>query len=165
MIMAGVFFGMKIFVENQKPGLLNHMNRRGYKNYIHTTTQSDYTKSDSKKRVEGVSMAGKLVRQQAINGLTTYIYKYVGKISKTVQKEEYGWEGKDLRDDLYGTCPFNNQIEDWLKFDAEKWTIYDATVAAMVTVLGVTPVRGEKRKRDEVENKLNLKALIKTHKL
>ncbi len=165
MIMAGICFGMKIFVESQKPGLLNHMNRRGYKNYIHMTKQSDYTKSDSKKQVEGVSMSGKLVRQQAINGLTTYIYKYVGKISKEVQKEDFGWSGKDLRDDLYGNCPFNDQIEDWLKFDAEKWTVFDATVAAMITILGVTPVRQQKRMRSNNNKNVSLKSLMKTYKI
>lgn len=165
MIMAGIFFGMKIFVENQKPGLINHMNRRGYKNYIHTTTQSDYTKSTSKKTVEGVSMSGKLVRQQAIHGLTSYIYKYVGKISKQVQSEEYGWSEGQLRDDLYGNCPFDSQIDDWLKFDANNWTVFDQTVAAMIAILGVTPVRGEKRRIKDGRKELNLKSLIKRHKL
>jgi hypothetical protein len=165
MIMAAVFFGMKVFVENQKPGLLNHMNRRGYKNYIHMTTQSDYTKSNSKTKVEGVSMSGNQVRQQAINGLITYIYKYVGKISKTVQKEEFGWTGSDLRDDLYGNFPFENMIEDCLKFDANSWTVHDNTVAAMITILGITPVRKQKKERSNDGVKLNLKALIKTHKL
>ena len=165
MIMAGVFFGMKVFVENQKPGLLNHMRRRGYHNYIHMTKQSDYTQSNSKTKVEGVSMAGNLVRQQAINGLTTYIYKYVGKISKEVQKEEFGWSGKDLRDDLYGTCPFNSQIEDWLKFDANSWTIYDQTVASMINILGVTPIRKKTKQRSDNSVKIDLKSLINVHKL
>ena len=165
MIMAGVFFGIKVFSENQKPGLINYMNRRGYKNYVHTTTQSDYTKSDSKKTVEGVSMSGKLVRDQAINGLTTYIYKYVGKISKKVQKEEYGWADKDLRDDLYGNMPFECQIDDMLKFDANAWTKFDNTVASMVTVLGVTPVRKNKRERKSEGVNLSLGSLMNTYKI
>jgi len=165
MIMAGVFFGMKIFVENQKPGLINHMNRRGYKNYVHTTTQSDYTKSNSKKTVEGVSMSGNLVRQQAVNGLTTYIYKYVGKISKQVQRDDFGWNTKDLRDDLYGNCPFDTQIDDWLKFDANNWTVFDQTVASMIAILGVTTVRKNKREKKDGENKLSLVGLMKTYNI
>jgi hypothetical protein len=129
------------------------------------TIQSDYTKSDSKRKIEGVPMSGKLVRQQAINGLMTYIYKYVGKISKQVQKEDFGFSDKDLRDDLYGNMPFNDQIEDLLKFDADKWTDYDNTVASMIAVLGVTPVRGEKRKRENSGTELNLGSLITTYKL
>tara|TARA_R110000803_G_scaffold16197_5_gene44473 strand:+ start:11778 stop:13850 length:2073 start_codon:yes stop_codon:yes gene_type:complete len=165
MIMAGVFFGMKIFVENQKPGLINHMNRRMYKHYIHTTKQSDYTKSDSKKRIEGVSMSGKLVRDQAINGLVSYVYKYVGKISKQVQRDEYGWADKDLRDDLYGNCPFDDQIDDWLKFDAEKWTVFDQTVASMIVILGITPVRKNFREENKEDIDLSLGSLVKTYKL
>lgn len=165
MIMAGVFFGMKIFVENQKPGLINHMNRRGYKNYIHTTTQSDYTKSSSKKTVEGVSMSGNLVRQQAVNGLTTYIYKYVGKISHQVQRDDFGWNDENLKDDLYGNCPFDTQIDDWLKFDANNWTVFDQTVASMIAILGVTPVRKNKRDEKSTENKLSLVGLMKTYNI
>lgn len=165
MIMAGVFFGMKIFCENQKPGLLNHMNRRGYKNYIHMTQQSDYTKSTSKKYVEGVSMSGNLVRQQAINGLISYIHKYVGKISKQVQKDEFGWPDRKLRDDLYGNCPFDSQIEDWLKFDANNWTVYDQTVSSMIAILGVTPVRKNRRSNKSKSVNINLGSLMKTYKI
>ena len=165
MIMAGVFFGLKIFCENQKPGLLNHMRRRGYHNYIHTTKQSDYTQSSSKTKVEGVSMSGNLVRQQAVNGLISYIHKFVGKISRDVQKEEYGWSGKDLRDDLYGTCPFDSQIDDWLKFDANNWTVFDQTVACMIAILGVTAVRKQTRVQEEKAIDLSLSSLVSLHKL
>jgi hypothetical protein len=156
MVMAGVFYGMQVFVENQKPGLLNHMNRTGYHHYIRKTQQSDYTKSTSMKYVEGVSMSGNLVRQEAINNLIVYIHKFVGKISKQVQRDEFGWPEEKLRDDLYGNCPFTDMIDDWLKFDANNWTIYDETVASMVTLLGVTPVRRKPKIDKEKVETINL---------
>lgn len=165
MIMASVYFGVKLLCENNKPGLINHMNRRGYKNYIDKVQQSDYTMSNSKKWVEGIAMSGNLVRQQAINNLVLYIYKYIGKIEKSVQQEEYGWPENKLRDDLYGSCPFTELIDEWLKFDANNWTIYDQTVASMVTLLAVTPIKEKRQYKDGTDDKINLKGLFKTYKL
>ena len=70
-----------------------------------------------------------------------------------------------MRDDLYGNCPFESQIKDWLKFDSDKWTIHDATVAAMITILGVTPTRKKTKQRGGNSIKLDLKSLVNVHKL
>lgn len=164
MIMAGVFFGVQVFSENQKPGLNNHMTRRGYQNYIKKTKQSDYTKSTSKTSVEGVSMAGKLVRDQSINGLVTYIYKFIGKISIEVQMEEFGWKKEDCLDDLYGNCPFDSLLDDWLKFDADNWTISDQTVSSMISILGVTPIRNNRNDGKEREVKIDLSKLFQSQR-
>ena len=164
MIMAGVFYGVKVFSENQKPGLNNHMTRRGYQNYIKKTKQSDYTKSTSKTSVEGVSMAGKLVRDQSINGLVTYIYKFIGKISIEVQMEEFGWKREDCKDDLYGNCPFESLLDDWLKFDANDWTVSDETVSSMISILGVTPIRKNKNDGKEREVKIDLSKLFQSQR-
>jgi hypothetical protein len=161
-VMACVFFGMQVLVENQKPGLLNYMNRTGYHHYIKRTQQSDYTKSTSKKYVEGVSMSGNLVRQEAINNLSVYIHKFVGKISQQIQMEEMGIPSYETRDDLYGNCPFTDMIDDWLKFDANNWTVYDETVASMICLLGVTPVRQKPRMDDKKDAPLRL---FKTYKI
>jgi len=164
MIMAAVFYGVKVFSENQKPGLNNHMTRRGYQNYIKKTKQSDYTKSTSKTSVEGVSMAGKLVRDQSINGLVTYIYKFIGKISIEVQMEEFGWKREDCKDDLYGNCPFESLLDDWLKFDANDWTVSDETVSSMISILGVTPIRKNKNDGKEREVKIDLSKLFQSQR-
>jgi len=161
---AAIFYGAKVLVENQKPGLLNMMNREDYQNFMYKTKQSDYTKSSSHKRVEGVSMAGNLVRQQAIDGLSTYIYKYIGKISREVQKKELGIKEEDISDEMYGNCPFPELLDDWNGFDANNWRIYDSTVAAMICLLAATPVR--KKAKPQVEEKeTNNKSFFPTYKL
>lgn len=165
MIMCCVFYGWQILAENNKPGLRNHFFRRGYKRYIKTTQQKDYTNSKSNTRVDGVAMSGNQVREQGVNNLTTHIYKFIGKISKEVQVEEFGWAEKDLRDDLYGNCPFNSLLNSWLVFDVNKWTDYDETVASIVTMLSVTPVREKRIVSDEVSSKISLGGLFKTYKL
>jgi len=165
MVKAAVFFGVQVLCENQKPGLINHMNREGYKNYIFTTKQSDYTKSSSKKRVEGVSMAGNMVRQQAINGLVSYIYKFIGDISPEIQKSEFGWTDDEIMDNLHGHCPFESMLKDWIDFDANNWTVSDETVSSMIALLGVTPVRKSKDEPKENDVSMKLDSFFKRHKL
>ena len=86
-----------------------------------------------------------------------------------MQKQEYGWADKDLKDDLYGNLPFDDVIEDMLKFNAEDWTKFDNTVAAMIVLLGINPARGEKRKRrnesDDEIIKLSLSSLVGTYQI
>jgi hypothetical protein len=164
-IMASVFYGVPFFPENQKPGIINHAIRRGYKNYIKQTKQGDYTKSDSKKTVDGVSTAGEMVRDQMINILVRHCYKFMGKISHKVQREDFGWADKDLRDDLYGLCPFDELIDDMLRFDANNWTPSDQTVAAMLSVLGETPVKVRNNRKEDLTKSLTLDSLFKKYKL
>ena len=165
MIMAAVYFGVQILCENQKPGLLNHMNREGYKNYIFKTQQSDYTQSTSKKYVEGVSMSGALVRQQSINNLVTYIYKFIGKIDPKIQMSEFGFSEDEVIPDLYGHCPFPTLLQDWKDFDANNWTVSDETVSSMIAVLGVTPVKNKVRNIEEDARDLKIESFFKVRKL
>jgi hypothetical protein len=163
--MASVFYGVPFFPENQKQGIINHAIRNGFKNYIKKTRQGDYTKSDSKKSVDGVSTAGEMVRHQMVTNLVRHCYKYIGKISHKVQKEEFGWKEEDIRDDMYGLCPFNELLDDMLRFDANNWTPSDQTVAAMLSVTGEIPVKVNSRSIESEAKKLSISSFFSTYKL
>jgi hypothetical protein len=162
---ASIFYGVPFFPENQKPGIINYAIRKGCKNYIKKTRQGDYTKSDSKKSVDGVSTAGEMVRHQMITNLVRHTYKYIGKISHKVQKEEFGWGEKDLRDDMYGVCPFDELLDDMLRFDANNWTPSDQTVAAMLSVTGEVPVKTKSRSHSEDTKKLSISSFFNSYKV
>lgn len=140
-----VFYGWKALIENQKPGVINWMRTNGFINYVMTTKQRDYTKSDSRKNVEGVSMSGELVRQAAINKLIAHIYHNVGKIS---EKEQIRMGIPDPTDKMQGFCYFDDLCIDWLNFDVNKWTEYDLTVASGITLLAVDPVKKVVKKQE-----------------
>jgi hypothetical protein len=89
----------------------------------------------------------------------------MGKISHKVQREDFGWADKDLRDDLYGLCPFDELIDDMLRFDANNWTPSDQTVAAMLSVLGETPVKVRNNRKEDLTKSLTLDSLFKKYKL
>lgn len=162
-IMASIFYGVPFLPENIKPGIINYANRNGFKNYVFNTRQSDYTKSSSKKAVQGVSTAGEMIRHQMITNLVRHTYKYIGKISSKVQKEEFGWTSEQVREDMYGLCPFDELLEDMLRFDANNWTPSDQTVAAMLSILGVTPVKIKNRTSDARDKKLTLTSFFPTY--
>lgn len=142
---ACVFYGTKVLIEHQKPGMINYFNRNGYGGYVEKTRKSDLTKTTSRTVEDGISMAGELVRNQLINKLKTHIYLYVGKIEHKTQKEKLGID-KPV-DDLYGSLYLDELITDFMQFDAKKWTDYDATVGAGLAYLCCHPVK-KKMKRE-----------------
>jgi hypothetical protein len=159
-----VFYGMQVLPENNKPGIINWMLDNGFKNYIQRTKQSDYSKSTSRNYIYGVSMTGEMVREIAVGGLESYIYDFIGQITPDIQRTKFGIPERDIRPDMYGNCPFDDMLSDWEKFDSGKWTIYDMTVACMISKLAVTPVRN-KQVNNEKEHKLSLTSFFKTHKI
>jgi len=159
-----VFYGMQVLPENNKPGLINWMLDNGFKNYIFRTKQSDYSKTTSRNYIYGVSMTGEMVREIAMGGLESYIYDYIGQITPEVQRNKYGIPERDIRPDMYGNCPFDEILSDWEKFDPNKWTKYDMTVATMITKLAVTPVRNNNR-TDETKHKFSMDSFFKSFKL
>jgi len=150
MCKAFVFYGMEALIENQKPGLINYMLDNGFKHYVKRTQQGDYTKSNSRAWIDGVSMSGEIIREIAIGNLETYIYDFVGKISPDIQRNKFGVIEGDLRDDLYGNCGFSDLLTDWVSFDSNKWTKYDLTVASMLARLAVTPIRNKKNREETI---------------
>lgn len=150
MIKACVFYGWKILVENQKPGLINYMSSQGFAGYVMRTNHADLTKNGSNRSVEGISLSGQIAREALVNGLQTYIYDYVGKIE---QKKQIELGGSEYIEGLHGTCLFDTLLSDWLKFDPNDWTVHDPTVGSGVALLAIK--NQNKRKKiiaDDFEN-------------
>lgn len=133
-----VFYGWKALIENQKPGLINWMRTNKFYHYVMKTKQSDYTKSNSRTHVDGISMSGDMVREAMINKLVDYIYHNVGRVSI---KQQHRFGIGEPKENMPGFCYFNDLLEDWLNFDVLKWTDYDPTVASGITLLAVKPVK------------------------
>lgn len=161
---AFIFYGMQGLIENQKTGMHNWMNDNGFKHYIMKTQQGDYSKNTSRKFIDGVSTSGVMIREQMINGLESYIYDFIGNISPDVQRNFYGLDERSIRADLYGTCPFEDMLSDWEKFDSNDWTDYDMAVATMLAKLAVTPVR-KKRLEESEDKQITLNSFFKLHKI
>ena len=96
-LMACVFYGMPILVENNKPRLLYHFKRRGYRGYSMNRPDKSYNKlSATEKEIGGIPNSSNDVKQAHAAAIESYIEKYVGRIG-----------------DGYGDLYFTRTLEDW----------------------------------------------------
>lgn len=140
MIKQCVFYGMQMLVENNKIGLINYMKRKGYIEYLMDRPHDTHTPSSKKQREKGIPLSGKEVRNNLLAQLDSYILHYVGV--------------RDLADktieNTYGLMYFDATLNDWLLFDPSKWTDYDATVSAALTVAATQKYISKETKKFDV---------------
>jgi len=102
------------------------------------------TKNNRRPGSPGVPTTGEGVRDSLVGVLEMYVYHNVGWFA---EKNEVGL--------LY----FNRLIEDLLRFEVDKWTKYDATVAA-----GLALLASKKHIRKPV-NQDNATSLVRSYKI
>ena len=77
--MACVFYGMPLLAENNKPRLLYHFKRRGYRGYSMNRPDKIYNKlSVSEKEIGGIPNSSEDIKQAHAAAIETYIESYVG---------------------------------------------------------------------------------------
>ena len=148
---AFMFFGMKAIIENQKPGLIKTMKANGMQGYIFKTNRKDTTLSGANKMIDGLSTAGRMIREELINETVEYFSLFVGKITEKTQTELFGIGEEDIKDDMYGHFYFNRTLRQALKFDPKDWEKFDAIVSLMLARYAL--VYRKRKQRPENENK------------
>ena len=140
-LMACVFYGMPILAENNKPRLLYHFKRRGYRGYSMNRPDRLWNKlSVTEKEIGGIPNSSMDIKQAHAAAIEMYIDQFVGQVA----------EGE------YGTMYFNDTLNDWSKFDINNRTKYDASISSGLAIMACNkdlyrPV-GEQQK-----TKLNLR--------
>ena len=127
-LMACVFYGMPILVENNKPRLLYHFKNRGYRGYSINRPDKAYNKlSRTEKELGGIPNSSEDVKQSHAASIESYIEKYVG----------IDFSG-DYRDpDLIGNMYFSRTLEDWARFDINNRTKFDATISSGLALMAI----------------------------
>jgi hypothetical protein len=119
-LMAIVFYGMPILAENNKPRLLYHLRRRGYRGFSMNRPDKIWNKlSVTEKEIGGIPNTSEDIKQAHAAAIETYINKYVG----------YTEEGNS------GNIYFNRTLNDWAKFDINKRTKYDAAISSGLAIM------------------------------
>ena len=119
-LMACVFYSMPILAENNKPRLLYHFKRRGYRGF--SMNRPDKTKSKlSKTELElgGIPNSSEDIRQAHAAAIESYIEQHVG----------------NLDDNGHGNMYFQRTLEDWAKFDISKRTAHDASISSGLAIM------------------------------
>ena len=125
-LMACVFYGMPILIENNKPRLLYHFKNRGYRQYCLNRPDKQYNKlTKTERELGGIPNSSEDVKQSHASAIESYIEKYVG-IDFTGDYRD----GGDM-----GTMPFTRTLEDWAKFDINDRTKFDASISSGLAIM------------------------------
>jgi len=119
-LMACVFYGMPLLCENNKPRLLYHFRRRGYRGFSMNRPDKVWNKlSVTEKEIGGIPNSSEDIKQAHAAAIEMYIQQYVGDI------------GNQKIGDMY----FNRTLNDWAKFDITKRTKFDASISSGLAIM------------------------------
>jgi len=118
-LMACVFYGMPILAENNKPRLLYHFKRRGYRGFSMNRPDKVYSKlSVTEKEIGGIPNSSQDMKQSHAAAIESYIEKHVG-----------------FNSNGCGDMYFNRTLEDWARFDINNRTKFDASISSGLAVM------------------------------
>ena len=118
-LMACVFYGMPILAENNKPRLLYHLKRRGYRGF--SMNRPDKTRiklSKTELELGGIPNSSEDIRQAHAAAIETYIESHVGNLGES-----------------HGNMYFQRTLEDWARFDISKRTAHDASISSGLAIM------------------------------
>jgi hypothetical protein len=125
-LMAIVFYGMPILVENNKPRLLYHLKNRGYRGFSINRPDKQMAKlTKTEKELGGIPNSSEDVKQAHASAIESYIEKFVG----------FDLEAKYRDPEEMGTMPFTRTLEDWAKFDISDRTKFDASISSGLCIM------------------------------
>lgn len=131
-LMACVFYGMPILIENNKPRMLHHFKNRGYRGFSLTRFDKATNRlSNDEKLLGGIPSSSQDVITSHATGIESYILKYVGKYNQ-------GQSGVAIREEgEIGSMPFDRTLKDWGKFNISKREKFDITIASGYALMGL----------------------------
>ena len=118
-LMACVFYGMPILCENNKPRLLYHFKRRGYRGYSMNRPDKVWNKlSVTEREIGGIPNTSEDIKQAHAAAIETYINSHVG-----------------ITDNGYGDMYFQRTLEDWARFNINNRTKHDASISSGLALM------------------------------
>ena len=118
-LMACIFYGMPILAENNKPRLLYHFKRRGYRGYSMNRPDKRLNKlSVTEREIGGIPNSSEDIKQAHAAAIESYIETCVG-------RTEAG----------YGDMYFQRTLEDWGKFNINNRTKHDASISSGLAIM------------------------------
>jgi hypothetical protein len=130
-LMAAVFYGYPILIENNKYGIARHFESRGYDGYL--MERPAHTLSANSKvnvKTKGIPSNSQDVIQAHAHAIEAYIHNHVGLNRETGE---------------YGKMYFNNTLEDWIGFQIHNRTKFDLTISSGLCLLAAQKGKPQKQ--------------------
>lgn len=145
------FYGSPILVESNRKDLLRHMYNRGYRGFaMNRLDRPKFKLNSDEEKYGGQMMSGKDIIDSHMSAIGTWIQNYVGVYNNEIEKLRPIGE--------MGNMPFNETLKDWLAFDPDNRTEYDATISSGLAIMACQ----ENKYRGKVKEtkKINISGLI-----
>jgi hypothetical protein len=110
---------MPILCENNKPRLLYHFKRRGYRGFSMNRPDKKYSKlSVTERDIGGIPNSSQDIIQAHAAAIETYVESAIG------------FNGDD-----YGDMYFQRTLEDWARFNINNRTTHDASISSGLALM------------------------------
>lgn len=124
-LMACVFYGMPILIENNKVGQLKYFLNRGYRGFcLNRPDKHRNDLSSSEKELGGIPSSTQTIELHS-NALEAYIEQYVG----------IDYDGSFREEGSMGNMYFNRTLLDWANYNVSERTKYDATISSGLAIM------------------------------
>jgi hypothetical protein len=129
-LMAAVFYGYPLLIENNKYGIARYFESRGYDGYL-MSRPSHLRAANSKVNVKtkGIPSNSQDVIQAHAHAIEAYVHDHIGMHRETGE---------------YGKMYFNDTLEDWIGFKINDRTKFDLTISSGLALLGAQKSKPKK---------------------
>jgi len=138
-LMAAVFYGYPILIENNKYGIARYFESRGYDGYL--MDRPKHLMSSSSKvsvKTKGIPSNSQDVIQAHAHAIEAYVHDHVGANHNTGE---------------IGKMYFNRTLEDWVGYKIDNRTKFDLTISSGLCLLAAQKVKAKAKTSDFKEAK------------
>jgi hypothetical protein len=133
-LMAAVFYGYPLLIENNKYGIVRYFESRGYDGYI--MDRPEHLKapgSNSNVKTKGIPSNSQDVIQAHAQAIEAFVHEHVGMNAETGD---------------YGRMYLDRTLEDWIGYRMDDRTKFDLTISSGLALLAAQRVKQERKTAD-----------------